>query len=212
MSFCAVGYRRAMPGQLPFDAQDLDELRNMAAECTRCHLYKDATQTVFGAGPPDADLMLVGEQPGDQEDLQGAPFVGPAGGLLDKALQDAGIDRERSYVTNVVKHFKFTRRGKRRIHDKPNREEIVACQPWLEGEIAATGPDVVVLMGASAAKALLGSSFRVTVQRGELFLREGYQLTATVHPSSILRMPDDRRHDAYDDFVADLAGVAKLLK
>jgi len=201
-----------MPDRLPFEAQNLDELRELAAGCTRCHLYKDATQTVFGAGPADADLMLVGEQPGDQEDQQGEPFVGPAGGLLDRALRDAGITRERTYVTNVVKHFKFTRRGKRRIHDKPNREEIVACQPWLEGEISANAPQVVMLMGATAAKALLGSSFRVTAQRGEVFPRDGYQVTATVHPSSILRMPDERRSEAFDAFVADLAGVAKLLQ
>jgi uracil-DNA glycosylase family protein len=191
---------------------DLDALRDDAAGCTRCHLYKDATQTVFGAGPSDADLMLVGEQPGDQEDRQGAPFVGPAGGVLDDALRDAGIARDRTYVTNVVKHFKFSRRGKRRIHDRPNREEVMACMPWLEGEIAAVGPDVVVLMGATAAQALLGSSFRVTTQRGEVVDRDRYRLTATVHPSSILRVPRERRQAAYDDFVADLAGVATMLR
>ena len=207
----ADGYLTVMTDQLPFAASDLDTLRTEASGCTRCHLYKDATQTVFGAGPPSADLMLVGEQPGDQEDLQGAPFVGPAGGVLDDALRDAGIERGRSYVTNVVKHFKFTRRGKRRIHQTPNREEVVACQPWLEGEIVAVQPDVVVLMGATAAKALLGSSFRVTAQRGEVFPRDGYHMTATVHPSSILRVPGDRRQQAYEDFVADLSGVAKLL-
>ena len=200
-----------MTTHLPFDAEDLESLRSMAADCTRCHLYRDATQTVFGAGPKDADLMLVGEQPGDQEDRQGAPFVGPAGAMLDRALRAAGIDRDRAYVTNMVKHFKFTRRGKRRIHATPNREEITACQPWLEGEIAAVAPAVVVLMGASAAKALLGSSFKVTKQRGEVFDRDDYRLTATVHPSSILRIPDDRREAAYDDLVADLAGVATLL-
>lgn len=191
---------------------DLGSLRDDAAGCTRCHLYEDATQTVFGAGPSEADLMLVGEQPGDQEDLQGAPFVGPAGGVLDDALRDAGIERGRTYVTNVVKHFKFTRRGKRRIHDKPNREEVTACMPWLEGEIAAVDPDVVVLMGATAAQALLGSSFRVTAQRGEVFERERYRLTATVHPSSILRVPTERRQAAYDDLVTDLAGVATMLR
>jgi DNA polymerase len=200
-----------MTTQLPFDADDLGSLRSMAADCTRCHLYRDATQTVFGAGPEDADLMLVGEQPGDQEDRQGAPFVGPAGGVLDNALRDAGIDRDRAYVTNMVKHFKFTRRGKRRIHQTPNREEIVACQPWLDGEIAALRPSVVVLMGSTAAKALLGSSFKVTKQRGEIFPRDGYQATATVHPSSILRVPDKYRQQSYDDFVADLSAVAKLL-
>ncbi|HSJ46336.1 MAG TPA: UdgX family uracil-DNA binding protein [Euzebyales bacterium] len=193
-------------------ATDLRALRDDAAGCTRCDLYKDATQTVFGEGPTDADLMLVGEQPGDQEDLQGAPFVGPAGGVLDDALRDAGIERGRTYVTNVVKHFKFTRRGKRRIHDKPNREEVGACMPWLEGEIGAVDPDVVVLMGATAAQALLGSSFRVTVQRGEVFERDGYRVTATVHPSSILRVPAERRQAAYDDFVTDLAGVETMLR
>ena len=200
-----------MAHAVPFDAADLAELRELSAGCTRCHLHRDATQTVFGAGPTDADLMLVGEQPGDQEDREGAPFVGPAGRLLDKALVDAGIDRDRAYVTNVVKHFKFNRRGKRRIHDTPNRDEISACRPWLDGEIAAVAPAVVVLLGATAAKALLGSSFRVTAQRGKVFDGDGYRLTATVHPSAILRMPDERRHDAYDAFVADLTSVAKLL-
>ncbi|HSK97326.1 MAG TPA: UdgX family uracil-DNA binding protein [Euzebyales bacterium] len=200
-----------MASQLPFEAEDLESLRSMAADCTRCDLYRDATQTVFGAGPKGADLMLVGEQPGDQEDRQGEPFVGPAGGVLDNALRDAGIARDRSYVTNVVKHFKFTRRGKRRIHQTPTRGEVVACQPWLEGEIAAIAPTVVVLLGATAAKALLGSSFKVTKQRGEVFPREGYQVTATVHPSSILRVPDKDRQQSYNDFVADLKVVAKLL-
>lgn len=200
-----------MTDQLPFEPPDLSALRDEAARCTRCHLYQDATQTVFGAGPHDADLMLVGEQPGDQEDREGEPFVGPAGRVLDDALRDAGIDRDRSYVTNMVKHFKFKRQGKRRIHQKPNREEIVACQPWLDGEIAAVQPAVVVLLGATAATALLGSSFRVTAQRGEVFDRDGYRLTATVHPSSILRIPDERRQAAYDDLVADLSTVASLL-
>lgn len=200
-----------MTPQLPFDTPDLATLRRDAADCTRCGLYRDATRTVFGAGRPDADLMLVGEQPGDQEDRQGAPFVGPAGGVLDDALRDAGIDRGRAYVTNVVKHFKFTRRGKRRIHQRPNREEVVACLPWLEGEIAAVRPSVVVLLGATAAQALLGSAFRVTARRGEVFERDGYRLTATVHPSSVLRVPDERRRQAYDELVEDLAGVARLL-
>jgi DNA polymerase len=200
-----------MTARLPFDAPDIAALRDQAATCTRCHLYRDATQTVFGAGPPDADLMLVGEQPGDQEDRAGEPFVGPAGRMLNDALEDAGIDRDRSYVTNMVKHFKFKRQGKRRIHQKPNREEITACQPWLEGEIAAVQPAVVVLLGATAATALLGSSFRVTAQRGEVFDRDGYRLTATVHPSSVLRVPHDRRQAAYDDLVADLSDVATLL-
>jgi DNA polymerase len=199
-----------MTSQLPFDADDLESLRAMAADCTRCGLYRDATQTVFGAGPTDADLMLVGEQPGDQEDRQGAPFVGPAGAVLDNALRDAGIERDRTYVTNIVKHFKFTRRGKRRIHQTPNREEVVACQPWLEGEIAAIAPSVVVLLGSTAAKAILGSSFKVTKQRGEMIPRDGYHLTATVHPSSILRVPDEYRQESYDGFVEDLTAVANF--
>jgi uracil-DNA glycosylase family protein len=199
-----------MTSRLPFDADDLESLRAMAVDCTRCDLYREATQTVFGAGPTDADLMLVGEQPGDQEDRQGTPFVGPAGAVLDNALRDAGIERGRTYVTNVVKHFKFTRRGKRRIHQNPNREEVVACQPWLEGEIAAVAPSVVVLLGSTAAKALLGSSFKVTKQRGEMFPRDGYHVTATVHPSSILRVPDKYRQESYDGFVEDLTAVANF--
>lgn len=195
----------------PPATHDLDVLRDHAAGCTRCHLYRDATQTVFGAGPPDADLMVVGEQPGDREDRDGSPFVGPAGHMLDDALRDAGIDRARTYVTNVVKHFKFRRQGKRRIHQKPNREEVVACLPWLESEMAAVAPAVVVLMGATAAQALLGSSFRVTRQRGQVFHHDGHTVTATVHPSSILRGPSERRHAAYADFVADLRGVVELL-
>lgn len=200
-----------MTAQLPFEPPDLDSLREEAAGCTRCHLHRDATQTVFGAGPRDADLMLVGEQPGDREDLEGAPFVGPAGRLLDDALDDAGIDRDRAYVTNMVKHFKFRRQGRRRIHQKPNREEITACRPWLDSELAVVQPAVVVLLGATAATALLGSSFRVTRQRGEVVERDGFRMTATVHPSSVLRAPDDRRQAAYDAFVADLGGVAALL-
>lgn len=150
------------------DRPDLEALGAAAAGCTDCDLYRNATQTVFGEGPADADVMFVGEQPGDQEDRQGQPFVGPAGRLLDEALVAAGIDRTRAYVTNTVKHFKFTPRGKRRIHSKPNAQEIRACRQWLDGEFAAVDPRVVVALGAAAAKALLGPAFKVTTQRGEV--------------------------------------------
>jgi uracil-DNA glycosylase len=192
---------------------DLDGLRAAAAGCTACDLYKDATQTVFGEGASGAEVMLVGEQPGDGEDKAGRPFVGPAGRLLDKALEEAGIDRRRAYVSNVVKHFKFERRGKVRLHKKPNAEQVHACRPWLEAELALVRPRVVVLLGATAAQALLGSSFRVSRQRGELLESElAPRVLATVHPSSILRAPDDEaRALAYKGFVADLAVVAEQL-
>lgn len=193
------------------DGATLQQLREAAATCTNCHLYQDATQTVFGKGPQRARLMLVGEQPGDKEDLAGEPFVGPAGRMLDRALVDAGIDRSVVYVTNTVKHFKFTVRGKRRIHSSPNSEEIKACRPWLDGELAAVQPEVVVALGATAAKALLGSTFKVTKQRGEVVERDGYRLTATVHPSSLLRLKDPERTDAIGQFTDDLRGVAALL-
>ena len=191
---------------------DLDALREAAAGCTSCHLYKDATQTVFGKGPQSAKVLFVGEQPGDREDLAGEPFVGPAGRLLDRALAEAGIDRTEVYVTNAVKHFKFEPRGKRRIHKTPNAEEIRACRPWLDAEIAAVQPALVVALGATAAKALLGSGFKVSSQRGEVVERDGRRMTATVHPSSILRGPDEQRAAAFDALVADLAGVARLLQ
>jgi uracil-DNA glycosylase family protein len=192
---------------------DLDALRKAAAGCTACDLYRDATQTVFGEGSPDAEVMLVGEQPGDGEDKAGRPFVGPAGRLLDRALEEAGIDRELAYVTNVVKHFKFERRGKVRLHKKPNAEEIRACLPWLEAELAVVRPRVLVALGATAAQALLGSSFRVSRQRGEFVDSElAPRVLATVHPSSILRAPDDEaRALAYKGFVADLTVVAAEL-
>ncbi|MDQ3611908.1 MAG: UdgX family uracil-DNA binding protein, partial [Actinomycetota bacterium] len=176
-----------------------------------CGLYRDATQTVFGQGPGTARLMLVGEQPGDREDLAGRPFVGPSGQLLDRGLVDAGIDRQDVYVTNVVKHFKFIRRGKRRIHQKPSADEIGACRPWLDGELTAVRPEVVVALGATAAKALLGPSFRVSRQRGEVFHSDGARYTATLHPSAILRLPDGERDGAVGDFVDDLTAVAALL-
>jgi uracil-DNA glycosylase len=189
-------------------------LRQAAAGCTACDLYRDATQTVFGEGAAGAEVMLVGEQPGDGEDKAGRPFVGPAGRLLDKALEEAGIDRELAYVTNVVKHFKFERRGKARIHKKPNAEQVHACFPWLEAELAVVRPRVLVVLGATAAQALLGSSFKVSRQRGEFVDADlAPRVLATVHPSSILRAPDDEaRALAYKGFVADLAVVAEELR
>jgi DNA polymerase len=191
----------------------LPRLREAAARCTACHLYKGATQTVFGEGSSRAKVMLVGEQPGDREDIEGHPFVGPAGRLLDRALAEAGIERNEAYLTNVVKHFKYTMRGKRRIHQRPNAEEIAACRPWLDAEVQVVRPRVLVCLGAVAAKALLGSSFRVTKQRGEFVESELAPLaTGTVHPSSILRAPDDEsRRRAYRDFVEDLRVVAGAL-
>ena len=194
------------------DGADLEQLRDAAATCTNCHLYRDATQTVFGKGPQRARLMIVGEQPGDAEDKAGEPFVGPSGRLLDRAFADAGIDRETVYVTNAVKHFKFTARGKRRIHSTPNAEEIKACRPWLDGELAAVQPDVVLALGATAAKALLGSSFKVTKQRGEVIERDGVRYTATLHPSALLRLPPAEREAAVSAFVDDLRVVAGLLR
>ncbi|HEX8134507.1 MAG TPA: UdgX family uracil-DNA binding protein [Actinomycetes bacterium] len=206
---------------------DLDALRGAAAGCTACDLYRDATQTVFGEGATGAEVMLVGEQPGDGEDKAGRPFVGPAGRLLDEALEEAGIDRRLAYVTNVVKHFKFERRGKLRLHKTPNAEQVHACFPWLEAELKLVQPRVLVLLGATAAQALLGSSFRVSRQRGQFLDWESIRapswgssspsglaprVLATVHPSSILRAPDDEaRALARKSFVADLAVVAKEL-
>lgn len=193
---------------------DLDELRAAAAGCRGCDLYRDATQTVFGAGPGDARVLMLGEQPGDQEDRKGEPFVGPAGKLLDRALEEAGIDRTLVYVTNAVKHFKFTlpERGKRRIHKTPARTEIVACRPWLDAELDTIEPELVVCLGAVAAKSLLGPKFRVTQERGtviDLPEREQVRVVATVHPSSVLRAND--REEAYQGLVADLTVAAKVL-
>jgi uracil-DNA glycosylase len=192
---------------------DLDRLRAAAAGCHGCDLWAQATQTVFGEGAAGADVMLVGEQPGDAEDLAGRPFVGPAGRLLDQALAEAGIARDRAYVTNAVKHFKWVRRGKVRLHQKPNAAEVHACRPWLEAELAVVRPRVLVCLGATAAQALLGPSFRVTRQRGELLDSDlAPKVLATVHPSSILRAPDEEARElAYKGFVADLVRVAQAI-
>jgi DNA polymerase len=191
----------------------LEELRGIAAGCQACDLWRTGTQTVFGEGAAGARVMLVGEQPGDKEDLAGEPFVGPAGVLLDKALAAAGIDRDEAYVTNVVKHFKWRPAGKRRLHQKPNAAEIGACTPWLEAEIERVGPEVVVLLGATAAQALLGRAFKVTQQRGRFVEWDrAPSVLATVHPSSILRVPDEAaRHEQFDGLVADLRVVADSL-
>ena len=185
---------------------DLRRLKERAADCTACDLYERATQTVFGEGDPHARMMLVGEQPGDQEDLQGRPFVGPAGRLLADALAEAGIPRERTYVTNAVKHFKWLQRGKRRIHEKPNGRERQACYPWLEAEIELVAPRVLVSLGATAAQSLLGPKFRLTQHRGELLpSRWRAKILATIHPSALLRMQDrEERHEAFRALVADL--------
>ena len=189
---------------------DIEQLAAASATCKGCHLFENATQTVFGEGPPDARLVLVGEQPGDKEDLAGEPFVGPAGQLLDRALGDAGIDRATAYVTNMVKHFKWRPAGKRRLHQKPNAEEVKACWPWLEAEVASLRPEVVVCLGATAAQGVLGRQFKVTQRRGEVVESPlGWRVTATVHPSSILRADD--REARYAAFVRDLEGVAALL-
>ena len=191
-----------------------EELRDAAAECTACPLYRNATQTVFGEGPEQARVMFVGEQPGDSEDLAGHPFVGPAGKLLDRCMKEAGIDRSRAYVTNAVKHFKFVPRGTRRIHSKPSSMEIAACFPWLEAEIAALTPRVVVALGATAAQALFGKAFRVTKERGRLVpSRFAPYALATVHPSSLLRAPDEEsRHREMRLFVEDLKKIAEVLR
>jgi uracil-DNA glycosylase family protein len=192
----------------------LSKLREAARGCRGCHLWVNATQTVFGEGPRDAEVILVGEQPGDQEDRAGHPFVGPAGKLLDAALVEAGIDRRRVYVTNSVKHFKFVpiERG-RRLHKKPNAAEIRACHPWLEEEIRLVKPRVVVALGATAGQALLGKQFRVTQDRGKVMGSElADAIVATVHPSSILRAPSESRQEAREEFVADLKRVAAYLR
>ncbi len=188
----------------------LPRLREAAAGCTACHLWKLGTQTVFGEGAAESEVMFVGEQPGDQEDLQGRPFVGPAGRVLDDAMLEAGIDRTKAYVTNAVKHFKWQARGKRRIHQKPNAAEMAACRPWLDAELEVVKPSVLVALGSTAAQALLGRQFRVTQQRGVPVESDlAPTVLATVHPSSILRAPDEEaRRQAYADFVADLRVVA----
>jgi uracil-DNA glycosylase len=217
-----------VPTAVPFvpETTNLDKVREAAAGCRGCQLYRDATQTVFGEGPPDARVVMVGEQPGDIEDRRGRPFVGPAGKVLDRAITEAGLDRTKTYVTNAVKHFKHkpAAPGKRRIHQTPDRTEIVACRPWLVAEFALLHPQAVVALGATAAKALLGPSFRVTKSRGVLLawpdaayhpedfvgeVHDGAFVLATIHPSAVLRADD--REEAYAGLVADLAVVAKAL-
>ena len=195
------------------ETSSLTTLRKAAAGCKACDLWKTGTQTVFGEGAREAEILFVGEQPGDQEDQQGRPFVGPAGRVLDEGLEEAGIDRALAYVTNVVKHFKWEPRGKRRIHAKPNWAEIAACRPWLDAELEVVKPRVLVCLGATAAQALLGRQFRVTKQRGVPVESDiAPHVIATVHPSSILRADtEDARKAAMADFVADLKVVAKLL-
>jgi uracil-DNA glycosylase len=195
------------------ERSSLKALREAAAGCRGCHLWRPATQTVFGEGRKSSRLMLVGEQPGDREDRMGKPFVGPASRELDRGLEAAGIERRDAYLTNVVKHFKFEERGRRRIHQTPKRFEVDACRPWLEAELEVVKPEALVLLGATAAKALLGSSFRVTQHRGELLDSElAPILTATVHPSSILRQPDEESRIAEREaFAADLRVVAEAL-
>jgi uracil-DNA glycosylase family protein len=198
------------PALVP-DSSSLDTLRRAARDCRACDLYKCGTQTVFGEGPKAAPLMLVGEQPGDQEDLAGKPFIGPAGKILDRALEEAGINRDKVYVTNVVKHFKWEPRGKRRIHKKPNSREIAACQPWLKAELRLVRPKVLVCLGATAAQAIFGPSFRVTRDRGKVLRSEfAAKVVATVHPSSLLRQPDEEsRERECRLFVKDLRVVVK---
>jgi uracil-DNA glycosylase len=206
----------AAPTAEPFlpERLSLPTLRAAAQGCKGCHLFAGATQSVFGEGVRGAEVLLVGEQPGDKEDLEGRPFVGPAGRELDAGLEAAGIERRKAYVTNAVKHFKFEQRGKRRIHQKPNWSELAACRPWLDAEIEVVRPRVIVCLGATAAQSLLGKSFRVTRQRGEAIGADPLAewIVATIHPSSILRQrDDDARHAEREAFVADLKVVAGLL-
>ncbi|HET9943630.1 MAG TPA: UdgX family uracil-DNA binding protein [Terriglobia bacterium] len=207
--------KRPLPTAAPYVPRNptLDRLRSAAAGCRGCPLWEAATQTVFGEGGRELDLMFIGEQPGDQEDQSGHPFVGPAGRILDFALHRARIDREKIYVTNAVKHFKFEPRGKRRIHKKPNTEEIRACRPWLEAEIQVVQPKIIVCLGATAAQAILGPSFRVTQSRGKLLPSTLAPLIlATVHPSSLLRAPDEAaRRAGIERFVEDLVTVRKAI-
>jgi uracil-DNA glycosylase family protein len=203
---------------VPEDA-GITRLRKAARSCEGCDLYREATQTVFGDGPESARMFMVGEQPGDVEDREGEPFVGPAGRLLDQALEDAGIDRSRIYLTNAVKHFKFEQveRGKRRLHKKPTRGETVACHPWLEAELAAVKPALVVALGATAAQSLMGADFRVSTQRGEVLdldldeIDHHCEFLATVHPSAVIRLSGDDRDEAIKRFTADLRKAAETV-
>lgn len=203
------------PGALPFvpPGATLTQLRDAAQRCQGCELYRNATQAVLGEGPPHARIVMIGEQPGDQEDLAGKPFVGPAGALLDRALADAQIARRDVYITNAVKHFKFEERGKRRIHKKPSSGEITACHPWLEAELACIHPEIIVCLGATAARAVIGNQHRLLQERGRFFQHPmAGAVSATVHPSAILRAPDAaRRHADYEAFVADLKAARQRL-
>ncbi|HSL09489.1 MAG TPA: UdgX family uracil-DNA binding protein [Pseudonocardiaceae bacterium] len=191
---------------------DLAELRQKAAKCTACELHTDATQTVFGCGHAGASMMVIGEQPGDREDLEGKPFVGPAGRMLDQALERAGVARADVYVTNVVKHFRFRREGKARIHRTPGVEHVRACLPWLHAELAAVRPTLLVTLGATAAKALLGTSFRLTQHRGEVLRYADLPLVATIHPSAVLRGPKDRQAQMLEELAADLELAGRTVK
>jgi len=195
------------------DAATLAEARDAAKTCRRCPLWHDATQTVFGEGPQDAEVVFVGEQPGDQEDLGGKPFIGPAGQMFDRALAEAGVDRAMVYVTNAVKHFKFEPRGKKRIHQKPNTSEVEHCRWWLDRELRLIQPKLVVALGATAVKSLIGKDVKITQMRGRLLtVRDGLTLVATVHPSYLLRLPDAAAKAAeYARFVEDLTAVARYL-
>jgi DNA polymerase len=204
----------AQPGAESFvpDSRDLAVVRAAAAGCKGCDLWRTATQTVFGEGPRRAEVVLVGEQPGDREDIEGHPFVGPAGRVLDDALERAGIDRAQAYVTNAVKHFRWKQRGKRRLHERPLRSHMVACQPWLRAELEIVKPRLLVLMGAVAAQSLLGPGFSVIRERGRVLEVAGLPpVVATVHPSAILRAPDDERSLRMDELVGDLRVAAALL-
>ena len=192
----------------------LPQLREAVQHCQGCDLYRHATQAVFGEGPKRAQIMLIGEQPGNDEDLKGHPFVGPAGKILNRALEEAGIDRSDTYVTNVVKHFKFEPRGKRRLHKKPRVSEVAACRPWLQAEVDLVKPAVIICLGATAAQSILGSSYLLTKERGN-FVEHPWAkfITSTVHPSAILRAPDDeQRRLEYRRFVADLKRVSEVLR
>lgn len=207
--------RREPSSAAPFvpDTTDIGRLRAAATKCTGCDLYRNATQVVFGAGPRTAHVMFVGEQPGDQEDREGLPFVGPAGALLDKALADAGIPRDDVYVTNAVKHFSWEPRGKRRIHKKPRASEIKACRPWLEAELRAVKPAVLVCLGATAAQSVMGAQFKLMQNRGQVHASAiADRVIATIHPSAVLRAPDaEGRRAAYEMLVDDLKVVARIL-
>jgi uracil-DNA glycosylase family protein len=218
MAAARAGTETAMPAAPPTadpflpDTRDLEALRRAARECRGCDLWERGTQTVFGEGPADADVMLLGEQPGDQEDRQGRPFVGPAGGLLHRALEEAGVEADRVYATNAVKHFRWEARGKRRIHKTPSRMEVVACRPWFAAELDAIGPQILVLLGATAAKAVHGPGFRVTESRGAILEGpRGIPSLATIHPSAVLRARDGDREDAMAGLVADLRRVAGFI-